>query len=438
VNQPAPDAAWQIQTLADSAKLLADRGELREAEDIYRRILEVAPYHVRSLNFLAVQAMIRGELDKSRAYLEQALRAAPDRAILNQNMGLVQRERGELADALIWLDRAIALKPEHRNARLHKGAVLMELGRRDEAVSIYWQAWRNFPNPELVANDPFTPLAIRNLVREAAEHIRAKQVQLIADALAPLHERHGADALARVDEMAEIYVGRRTPVYQHALQRPAFLYLPHLKADPVPARSKFPQLRHLESATDAIREELRAVLASGEGLAPYVRIPAGQDPQQWADLAGSSQWSSLHFYKAGEAVKENLDRCPHTAAALAALSLPQIPGHAPEAFFSILNPGAHIPSHFGLANYKLAVHLPLMVPPDCSIRIGNDTHGWKEGECLVFDDSFQHEAWNRSDKSRVVLIMEMWHPEVSEAEREGIVAMVGAIEDFSRKYGGAA
>jgi aspartate beta-hydroxylase len=438
VNQPLlgqpPDPAWQIQTLADSARKLAERGETKEAERIYRQILETAPYHVRALNFLATQAMARGELDQSQQHLEQALRAAPERPILHQNLALVHKARGDLDKALQELDRAIALKPDSRTGYLHKGAVLDLLGRHEDAVQAYWRAWRQFPNPELVANDAVASPNLRELVAQAAESIRAAQGRIIEAALAPVRERHGADALKRVQDAADIYIGRRGPALMHALQRPSFIHLPGVPPRAFFDRADFPWLDGLEAATGAIREELRAVLAADQGLTPYVKIEDGADPQQWRELNGSRKWSSYHLFKGGVRDEANCVRCPATVQALAALPLPEIAGHAPEALFSILQPGTHIPPHFGLANYKLVTHLPLVVPADCSIRVGNETRGWTEGQCLVFDDSFQHEAWNRSGELRAVLILDVWNPLVSEAEREGITALVGASGEFNRRY----
>ena len=431
---PNPDAAWQIQTLADSARQLAERGELKEAEAIYLKILAAAPYHVRSLNFLAGQAMARGELDASQQYLDRALRVAPDRPILHQNMGLLEKQRGNLEAALPWLDRAIELKPDHRFAHLNKGAILQELGRHDEAVAAYWHAWRHFPNPEVVANDMGTLPVVRDLLVNAAQSLRAAQLQLIEAHLAPVQERFGKDALERVREAGEIYVGSRPAAYRHALQRPAFIYMPGLAPQAFFDRAQFDWAGELQSATAAIRGELEAALAADQGLAPYVQVPKNQDPQQWRELDGSRNWSALHLYKAGTRVGENCQRCPQTAAVVESLQLPRIPGHAPEALFSVLQPGTHIPPHFGLANYKLVAHLPLRVPPDCAIRVGNETRGWSEGECLVFDDSFQHEAWNRSGERRAVLILDVWHPGVTPAEREGITALVAATAAFNRKF----
>ncbi|HSN17367.1 MAG TPA: aspartyl/asparaginyl beta-hydroxylase domain-containing protein [Gammaproteobacteria bacterium] len=435
MNRPnqTPDPAAIINVLADSAKALADRGELQEAEKVYLKILEAAPYHVRALSFLAGEALARGDLDASQAYLDRALRVAPDLPVLHQNMGLLQKQRGDLDAALVWFDQAITIKPDHRFAHFHRGATLQELGRNDEAVLAYWQAWRHFPNADAAVNDRFTPLAVRELLAKAAESIRLAQWRLFGEHIAPVQERFGKDALSRVYEAAEIYVGLRKAAYAHALQRPAFIYMPGLHPQSFFDRSQFDWAPRLESATAEILVELQSAFDTDEGFTPYVQVPKDEDPQQWRPLDGSRSWSALHLYKAGARVDANCERCPKTAALVESLQLPMIPGHAPEALFSVLQPGTHIPPHFGLANYKLVAHLPLIVPQDCAIRVGNETRGWTDGECLVFDDSFQHEAWNHSSERRAVLILDVWHPEVTQAEREGITALIASVASFKNR-----
>ncbi|MGH8402521.1 MAG: aspartyl/asparaginyl beta-hydroxylase domain-containing protein, partial [Gammaproteobacteria bacterium] len=140
-------------------------------------------------------------------------------------------------------------------------------------------------------------------------------------------------------------------------------------------------------------------------------------------------------YKGGERNESHCRQCPITAAAVEKLPLVHTPGHSPEVFFSILKPGTHIPPHYGLANFKLAVHLPLIIPGDCAIRVGNETRTWTESQCLIFDDSFQHEAWNNSSKLRVVLILEVWNPQLSEEEQQAVAAVLGVIRDFDLEYG---
>src|SRR5579885_172212 len=216
---------------------------------------------MRPLTVLAVQAIGRGELDEGQRYLEQALRAAPDRAILHQNMGLLQKERGNTEAALAWMERAVELKPDHRFASLHRGALLEELGRRDEAVAAYWQAWKAFPEAESIGSDPSVPPGVRGLFTQAAAHLRNTQLELIREAMAPVLDKHGKDALARVIAAADIYVGQRPPRHQHSLQRPSFIYLPDLEPRAFFERSRIDWLPRLESATALIREELQAALA---------------------------------------------------------------------------------------------------------------------------------------------------------------------------------
>jgi aspartyl/asparaginyl beta-hydroxylase (cupin superfamily) len=77
------------------------------------------------------------------------------------------------------------------------------------------------------------------------------------------------------------------------------------------------------------------------------------------------------------------------------------------------------------------VHLPLIVPPGCGFRVGNQVREWVPGQALVFDDTIEHEAWNDSDELRVVMIFDIWHPALNESERRLITAMAHAINDFA-------
>lgn len=97
-------------------------------------------------------------------------------------------------------------------------------------------------------------------------------------------------------------------------------------------------------------------------------------------------------------------------------SLPRWYCHA---FISVLDPSTHISKHHGPTNKKLRIHLPLQVPPGglSGIRVGDETISFELGKCVVFDDSFEHEAWNHhKSQSRICLIMDIWHPELSDRE----------------------
>ena len=118
---------------------------------------------------------------------------------------------------------------------------------------------------------------------------------------------------------------------------------------------------------------------------------------QWRELNHSPRWSAFHFYEKGQPIAERCSRAPATMAVLSRLPQAQVPLRSPSALFSVLQPHTRIPPHTGVANFRLVVHLPLIVPPGCGFRVGGETREWRIGEAWVFDDTIEHEAWNDSD-----------------------------------------
>ena len=99
--------------------------------------------------------------------------------------------------------------------------------------------------------------------------------------------------------------------------------------------------------------------------------------------------------------------------------------------FSALKPKTRIPPHTGVANFRLVVHLPLVVPPGCGFRVGGETREWRVGEGWVFDDTIEHEAWNDSEEPRHILICDVWSPRLSPEERTAIAAIITATDSFN-------
>ena len=104
-----------------------------------------------------------------------------------------------------------------------------------------------------------------------------------------------------------------------------------------------------------------------------------------------------------------------------------VPGLAPTAMFSILDARTRIPPHTWVTNTRATVHLPLVVPDGCGFRVGGDVRHWRVGEAWAFDDTIEHEAWNRGDRPRAILIVDVWNPLLSEAERAVVRAAAGAM-----------
>ena len=92
-------------------------------------------------------------------------------------------------------------------------------------------------------------------------------------------------------------------------------------------------------------------------------------------------------------------------------------------------------TYWALENPRYS-HLPLVVPENCGqLRVGNESRTWREGELLIFDDSIEHEAWNHSEHDRIVLIFEVWRPELTAEERNAICDLLRVIRQYATGKG---
>ena len=241
----------------------------------------------------------------------------------------------------------------------------------------------------------------------------------------------------RLDEALAILLGRK-PLHLPPVpypQRPSIFHFPGLPQRPFYEREAFDWVPALEGATDAIRGEVEALLAEGADFRPYVEQEKDRPERDFHGLQGDPSWTAYYLWKDGAPLGENQERCPRTAEAIRQVPLSAIGARTPSVFFSLLRPGAHIPPHHGMLNSRLICHLPLIVPPGGWLRVGSERRAWEEGRLLIFDDSIEHEAMNPADRLRVVLIFDIWRPELSEGERRGIAAIFDAIDAFGK--GGA-
>ncbi|WP_428632007.1 aspartyl/asparaginyl beta-hydroxylase domain-containing protein [Sphingopyxis sp.] len=239
-------------------------------------------------------------------------------------------------------------------------------------------------------------------------------------------------ARRRVEACVGAVLGRRR-IYVNECHG---LHYPFLPADEFFDRSHFPWLERLEAHTNVIRDELLTLLATdSDRLEPYVRQEPGTAQNKWTALDNSPDWSVRFLWKHGVRQNDACARCPQTAALLETLPMSDIPGRSPSAFFSLLRPGAHIPPHTGVTNVRGIVHLPLIIPPGCTFRVGAETRVWEEGQAFVFDDTIEHEAWNTSDAPRVVLIFDVWNPHLCESERDMLRGLFQEMIDYGLDEG---
>jgi len=210
--------------------------------------------------------------------------------------------------------------------------------------------------------------------------------------------------------------------YKVPTQRPHLFYIPDLPAIPFFNRPDMDWVESIESRFDAIKQEVVANLDLESDGAPYLAPDMALPGEDWDNIVGKMTWASVHLYKQGVANKDVMANFPETLKALKNVPLATIDGNPSEVFISVLKPNTRIPPHFGVANNVLTVHLPLIVPDGCFLRVGDHSFPQKEGEIIAFDDSFDHEAANPGAQNRVVLIFEVWHPDLTEKEQAAISA----------------
>lgn len=363
-------------------------------------------------------ALQRGDAAGARAIFERM--EAEGRATHQGRLWLAQAcaALGDDAAAHAALERVIAEEPGNLWAYVLRGDLHARAGDDRAAVSWYQGALRHAPRVGQLSPDLQRALGRADAyVRQAGERFSRHLTTLLAES--------GAGpvlAQPRFAEALDLLTGRA----QVQLQQPTSFYYPRLPQRPWYERAEFAWVPALEAAAPAIVAELEAVLAGEAGLGPYV-TPDPDRPAKRHVLLGDRRWSAFHLWQAGEPVAENAARCPATMAALAAVPMAMIPGRSPMALFSVLEPGTHIPPHHGMLNTRLICHLPLIVPDGCRLRVGNEVRTVEAGRTMLFDDSMEHEAWNDGASTRVVLIFEIWRPELAEDERAALTTLFGAI-----------
>jgi aspartate beta-hydroxylase len=399
-------------------------GQLEQAAQCWREVLLLAPEHPQALFHLGQHALYSKDLKTAQAYLERAVASAPKEPAVPLNLSFVYRATGDTRAEMGALTRALTIDPYFYPALLAKGMLLERTGDKKQAARAYKDVLTISPPEDQLPADLKAPMRhARTLVEENAAALNA----LLETRLAPVRMQHPDDNLDRFEQCRDVALGRRK-VYT---QQPSMLHFPGLPAIQFYRDAEFPWLARLEAATDTIRDELRVVMREDVGeMRPYVAHPDGAPIDQWAELNHSPRWSVFFLWEHGQRNERNCARCPRTAAILDGIPMMDLEGFAPTVMFSILSPHTHIPPHSSVTNARLVVHLPLIAPERCRFRVGNETREWKYGKAWVFDDTIDHEAWNDSDEVRVILMIDVWNPYLTTAERDLVTSLLNGIREY--------
>lgn len=366
----------------------------------------------------AERAVRAGNLDGAVALLQQAAEQSTDDPEIWLKIAALNRGRGQPRPALDAVHRALSIRPLDFTALMLRASLLDSLN--DPSAPEAWgNALANKP-----AGDLLPPLAAA-VARGEQRHAEwlAERESRMAASMAAAGGSANPDELRRIQRFRTNVLRKTQPFHS----QPTHFHFPELTEREFHPRGLFPWIETIEAATEEIAVELAVVMAAERAeLVPYIQYADYLPLDQWKPLNQNRDWTAIHLRKNGERIDANARHCPKTMQLLERAPQPTVAGAGPNAMFSLLAPHTRIPPHVGVSNARLVCHLPLVVPEGCWFRVGAETRDWRRGEAFVFDDTIEHEAMNPSDQLRVVFIFDIWHPDLSEVEREAVRALIEA------------
>ena len=355
-------------------------------------------------------AAARRNLPEAARLLTALTTLDPRDAATWKKLAAIRRALGEDAGAMTAIGQALAIEPRDPLSLLMKAGLIEANG--DDAEEPYRAALSFIDDPDAAPSALRARLVHARHYCDTAHRSRVERLSRIAATETDRLRCTPAERV-RIDSFVRGIADAVSPV------------LPMLSRHPYHDPATFAGLVDAARRHEAYTADYLRLMAQDEAAAaPYVDHPTDVPLDQWVDLNRSRQWSAAHLWRGGAVVHRNADRCPTTVAAFAALPTPSIGGRSPNLMFSILASHTHIPPHVGVTNVRLVVHVALIIPDRCSLTVGGERRGWVPGEAIVFDDTIEHEAVNDSDETRIVLIGDLWHPDLSINERAVLHALM--------------
>jgi len=430
MNQTNPSARFESRLL--NARQLAASGQVLQAEALYAGVLKEWPECMEAGVRLARFAMDRGDAMRAANLLERARLQEPNEPQIAVNLALAYAHSNRPAASRTVLDQTLAKFPTFHLAWWALSHVRNAMGDQAGGKKALFQAIRCAQDKGLWVNAATTPPHLLQTVLAEMEGLRVWRRDLFMASFDALRQEFGNDELKRVERALTGYLREWDATPSDPRQRPKFMYFPDIPSTPYLDPNLQPWAQTLADAYPDIRAEATQVISDQVPLPSFLTYKENTRVEDHVSGDGARPaWDAFFFYRHGKRYDENHARCPKTSAIIESIETCRIRDQAPEICFSVLTPGTHIMPHYGVTNTRVVMHLPLIVPSDCALKIvDGEEHHWKEGELVMFDDTFQHEAWNRSNSTRVVLLMDAWNPHLTQVERQAVKLLVESITDF--------
>ncbi|XP_055737769.1 aspartyl/asparaginyl beta-hydroxylase-like isoform X3 [Salvelinus fontinalis] len=413
-----------IKTEIDAAEKLRKKGKVEEAVRAFETLVLQYPQSPRcrygkalAEDGLAEKMLSNDMLQKAIGTYKEASElpnATPDliKATLKKRAER-QQFLGRMRGALATLEKLVQIFPEDVALKNDLGVAHLLIGDNKSAKRVYEEVLATAPS------DGFAKVHYGFILK--SENKIAESIPFLRDGLESGDPGtddgrfyfHLGDALQRMgDDSAYKWYerghqrGHFASVWQRSLYN-----VDGLKAQPwwTPKDTGYMDLvKTLERNWRIIRDEAQSVMDKTTGLF----VPEEEN------LREKGEWGQFTLWQQGKKAGESCRSVPKTCGLLE--RFPEAIGcKRGQIKFSVMQPGTHVWPHTGPTNCRLRMHLGLVIPKTgCKIRCTNDTRAWEEGKVLIFDDSFEHEVWQDADSYRLIFIVDVWHPELTQYQRQ--------------------
>uniref|UniRef100_A0A674AH16 Aspartyl/asparaginyl beta-hydroxylase-like n=1 Tax=Salmo trutta TaxID=8032 RepID=A0A674AH16_SALTR len=367
----------------DLAEKMRSNDMLQKALSTYKEASELpnaTPDLIKAtLKKRAERQQFLGRMRGALATLEKLVQIFPEDVALKNDLGVAHLLIGDNKSAKRVYEEVLAIAPSNGFAKVHYGFILKSENKIAASIP--------FLRDGLESGDPGTD--------------DGRFYFHLGDAL----QRMGDDSAYKWYERGH-QRGHFASVWQRSLYN-----VDGLKAQPwwTPKDTGYMDLvKTLERNWRTIRDEALSVIDKTTGLF----VPEEEN------LREKGEWGQFTLWQQGKKAGESCDSVPKTCGLLE--RYPEATGcKRGQIKFSVMQPGTHVWPHTGPTNCRLRMHLGLVIPKTgCKIRCTNDTRAWEEGKVLIFDDSFEHEVWQDADSYRLIFIVDVWHPELTQYQRQ--------------------
>ncbi|KAH1023489.1 hypothetical protein HUJ04_012686 [Dendroctonus ponderosae] len=400
------------------------------ANKMFEALLEQYPLSPRSLYGKARALDILAEKKQSNDLLYEALTfyarvlnapKVPDRLFIISAERHIDRARfmGQYKKAIAVHWQIIDRFPDNSTYLNNLAVTYLTVNLVEEARSVLKKVISKWPNDGFaLVHYGFILKTVDNNLEEAIQYMSKGLRTEAAGVVDGRFYFHLGDALTRVnrkDEADKLYEeGVEKKVFRSKYQRSLY-NVDRLPAKPWLNPKDVPSYQTLFAALVENSKQIRQ-----EGLSALNDQGYFQDEAE--NLKDSGTWKQLELFARGRKFAKNCERTPITCSVIERF---------PEASrckrgqtkFSVLHPGTHVWPHCGPTNCRLRIHLGLKIPADVFLRVAEETRGWKEGDIIMFDDSFEHEVWHNGTEFRLVLIVDVWHPNLTSMEKQSLSAI---------------